>query len=175
MKYLYSSLLLINLISCSLFSSDKDVIIYQSNVEFIDGEYLTDSIGFSEFESVELRSNKYSHSGEYSIKVDKFHPASFKTKIKNVQANEIFYISVWQKKGNSNASLSLSVKTPVDTFLIQSTTDGMMFEKEGWIKHEISFTSQHDNTELNVYVYAGKQDAYFDDIKIERKKNSETN
>ncbi len=170
---LFLKLLLLNLL---LFTSCKEEIeirpienrcvLYFSGAEYLTGDMLTDSISFSEFNGIKYRTDEFSKTGEYGVKLDSNLLYGFNLEIDDPKVGELYVAAVWQKTGAKNGGLYCSVRSEDKSVLMSSTKS---FEvQNGWVKHNLSVVVTKNVEKLVFYVGAGKEVAYFDDIEVKR-------
>ena len=139
MKYFISIVFFIGLIllgACTKGSGDNDeVIIYSTGAEKIKGEYLTDSMGLSEFTGVTFKTELFSHTGKSSIKLDSSHLYGFGITIEDPKEGELYQASVWQKKGSIDGTLICSIEGQNKRTV--RTWNKNVISKD-WFKHNLS-------------------------------------
>lgn len=169
---LFFKLLFLNLLlfySCTekteIDSHNDSSVLYSSGAEYVKGETLTDSISFSEFGSVMYRTNEYSRTGNYSVKLDSNHLYGFNLEIDDPKIGELYKATVWQKVGVDYGGLYCSVRGD-ESRTVSSLPHGKIMD--GWVKRSISIIVTKGIDKLVFYVGSGNKVAYFDDVKVVR-------
>ena len=158
--------LVVLFIKCSESHEDHNsIIIYTTGAEYESGNYLTDSVGFSEFNNASNKTDSFAHNGHSSIKLDSTHLYGFGLTIDDPKQGELYQASVWQKKGSTDGTLICTAEGKhgkvVRTFINNPQ------DKE-WFKHSLSFIVGRGVDKLHFYVFSGYQKAYFDDVIVKR-------
>ena len=116
--------------------------------------------------NVDRRSDKASHSGKYSILLDKEHQYGFTVDIHPVLPCEKFRITVWTKNNNNQAAIVIATPNSKDLYRQSKDIDP---ENKDWkmMSVEASLFERFPHHEISVYLwnYGGKP-VYFDDLKI---------
>jgi len=147
-------------------NTKNDIVEYSSSAEFVTDNFLTDSLSKSKFRGVEARTDKFSRTGKYAIKLDSLNPYGFSMNIDNPKEGELFQVSVWQKVGVADGTLMCSIKGH-STRTIRTFVNKMPI-KDGWIHHKLNLIVGKNVDELVFYCFSGGATCYFDDIKITR-------
>ncbi len=122
------------------------------------------------FDGGKQRTDKAAHSGKYSAFTSPKKKYCFGYKIKNVNADLYFLITVWMKTTGGNGFLVAAGKNINQ--LYETTNMPVETDKNGWKKLELEVFTPigFDNSEVKVYVMNTTKDTiYFDDLTIERK------
>jgi hypothetical protein len=170
---LFLNLLFLNLLffySCTekteVTSLENSRVLYSSGAEYLKGDMLTDSVSFSEFNGVSYRTDEYSRTGKYGVKLDSNHLYGFNLEITNPKIGELYTGTVWQKADGVHGGLYCSVRSDNKSLMMSSTKS---FEiHNGWVKHNISVVVTKGVDKLIFYVGAGGKVAYFDDVTVLR-------
>jgi len=169
---LFLNLLFLNLLffySCTekteFTSENNSNILYSSSAEYLKGDMLTDSIGFSEFTGVNYRTAELSRTGKYCVKLDSNHLYGFNLEINNPKAGEFYKAIVWQKAGVNYGGIHCSVRGD-EKRTVSSSNHGKVIN--GWVKRSISVIVAKGVEKLVFYAGSGARIAYFDDIEVVR-------
>lgn len=150
--------------SCNVNDSIQKPIVYQSSAEFVEGDFLTDSLHQYTFESANMRTNEFARTGKYCVKLDSTHLYGFSIKIPNIKKGEFIYASAWQKEGTQDGTLICTSEND----LYKRTHVHRMPAKDGWRHHSITLYANENYETITIFVFAGGKKAYFDDFKIVR-------
>ena len=171
-KLLNIGLILLLLSACGTSKEDvanPNVLIYKCGAENLvvrDGLEFFESNGLN-FKGKNARSQEEVFEGKYSIKLDTINKYGFGTVFTEVQAGEYFEITVWKKSKNDIGNVIAASENGY-SFKAKSSSTSIIEEKDGWKKLFLSFTATVDLEKLNVYVFSGGAEAYFDNIEIKR-------
>ena len=122
------------------------------------------------FDGGRQRTDRYAHSGKYSALTSSKKKYCFGYKIKNVNADWYFLITVWMKTTDGNGFLVAAGKNINQ--LYETTNLPVETDQNGWKKLELEVFTPigFDNGEVKIYVMNTTNDTiYFDDLTIERK------
>lgn len=169
--FLYA--LLLNLLFCYSCTQNKErqdadnaFVLYSSGAEYVQGEYLTDSLRFSEFSGVGYQTDEFCRTGKYSVKLDSGKLYGFNLKIKKPKKGELYKATVWQKSGVNYGNLCCSIRRGED---FKTSSSVKSYEVvNGWVKHSLSIVVEDGINELVFFVTSGDQKAYFDDIEVKK-------
>jgi len=169
---LFLQLLLINVLffySCTKETEVKPIenayVLYSSGAEYLKGDFLTDSVSFSEFNSIKYRTSEFARTGKYGVKLDSNRLYGFNLKIDDPKIGELYKATVWQKAGVDYGGIYCSVRGD-ERRIVSSAKKGRVIN--GWIRQSISVIVGEGVDELVFYTGAGGKVAYFDDIEVTR-------
>ncbi|MFK8044656.1 MAG: CotH kinase family protein [Crocinitomicaceae bacterium] len=119
------------------------------------------------FGSGEFASTDFALSGKQSIKLNQDQIYGLNLVLNNVQEGQFIRASVWQKEGGKDGVLSASVKGEKYINKFRTYYNKKAKSEKGWVQHYLTFVVTKGAEEVNFFIFSGKQEAYFDDIKIE--------
>jgi len=164
--------------ACEQFNTTENKkVIYECGVETTtnDGKFFYENKDTSIlFNGGNLQSKKFAHSGEYSIELNEKSPFGLTTIIENIEVGQKYKISVWRKKDSKEDYGVLVASSDKDGFYFKQTKASKT-DENGWELLELWITIPPNSPEkkLKVYVWQqGKGTVFFDDIKIQRLKET---
>ena len=116
----------------------------------------------------ETQSNDFSRSGKYSAKLDSIHNYALGFSLIDFKNGEYLRFSVWQKKGNDKAFMSVKLKGDDFESNISSSFYQCTTEEGDWVQHNISLVVSEGLKELEVSVTGGGRLTYFDDLEFQK-------
>ena len=111
-------------------------------------------------------SSDYAFSGKQSIKLDSTHVYGLNYRMTNMKEGEFIRASIWQKKGGKDGTLIASVKGKDYTHKFRTYYNKKAKGNKGWVRHDLTFIVTKDVEHVDFFIFAGKTEAYFDDIEI---------
>lgn len=120
------------------------------------------------FHNLDTRTDEYSRSGKYAVKIDSTKPYSLTYTINKVKAKEHFRVSCWRyTKSCANSSIIASANE-MDVFYSAQRTS-IKESQSDWeqLVMDIIIPNKADNHDLKIYLYTKDSIAIFDDLKIE--------
>ncbi len=161
---------LIIIMGCSS-SSQKDEITcdceQHDSANFI-GKCRGERFESANFLNLTTRTNKYSRSGKYAIRIDKENPYGLTYTIKEVKPKEHYRISCWRHKVSSGeSSIVLSAENTDDLYFAQS--ESIKESKGDWelLVLDVIIPEKAKNKDIKTYLYSKEGVAFYDDFKIE--------
>jgi len=115
------------------------------------------------------RSEQFTHTGFFSVKLTRENPFGLTYRIRNVKKGDHYRISVWRYGNDDSGALVVSDTTSKIFYLSERYAYDR--DNKGWDLLKIFFTvpSETENNDLIVYVwYPGEDTVWFDDLSIEK-------
>ena len=126
--------------------------------------FLTDNDTIK-FKNPNIQAADFSHSGNYSIKLNKKNQFAYTLSLKNVQKGDKIIVSVWRLGNNGRIIFQEDIKNG----LYSKKDELIKTDANNWELHKTIFTAPKDfkKNNLNIYIwYPANDSAYFDDFKI---------
>lgn len=118
------------------------------------------------FSGGNLRTNKESRTGNFSVVTGKKAHYSLSTTIPNIGPDYYFVVSIWRKSVSSKGKIVVSTKSKQ---LYKSTSDVITKDSSGWEKLKLEFFTPPDFSLQEVKINVWNNDtveAYYDDLDI---------
>jgi hypothetical protein len=167
-KILYFFLIILTAVACK---DDKQTeptfLVYRCGAEqkVVEGESVF-------FETVNMRffggsaqSDEAAFNGKYSAKLDSVNQYGMSCILENIEKGNYIEASIWQKNEGEGGNLVISAAGDVKLNLVSGAIP-QFIEKDGWKQHFLSFTANSPIDSLKIFAFAGKNEAYFDDLEI---------
>lgn len=119
--------------------------------------------------AVAIRTDAVSHSGNYSVKMDKNREFALEYRLTNLKAGERYEIEIWRKEESGSANLVVAAENSKQFY--KATNSAVLTDKEGWqlLRLSVTVPANLDNNTLKVYLWnTNKQVVFFDDFVIKR-------
>ncbi|MEZ4924568.1 MAG: CotH kinase family protein, partial [Crocinitomicaceae bacterium] len=155
--------------SCNQKSNPSSDITYFNDLEELSSEEEPVFIGDQGFElkNGELRSDDFSRSGKYSIRLDENDQFGLSFKLDPISPGEYFKASIWQKNGAKEPSFVAKLFDDQGEFLYLIFSIKDELDKD-WLVHHIEFAVPPNVSAIEFYVYSGGKECYFDDFELVR-------
>ncbi len=166
---LFFGLLLVVSCSDNDFSDLGDQYIIASDLETIletdKGKVFESNIDQLYFLNGDFLSSDFAKSGKQSIKLDSNHVYGLNIDLPKLKSGQFIKATIWQKRGVSDGTLVATVKRKGSLFKYRSFYP--KGQKSDWVKHSVNFVVPDKVDAISFFVFSGKKEAYFDDVKIE--------
>ena len=112
-------------------------------------------------------STDFARSGTQCIKLDSNQVYGLNVMLPKVKAGQFINATVWQRIGYADGTLVATVNREASMLKYRSFYPKGQVSENGWVKHNLSFVVAEGAETVSFFIFSGKKETYFDDIKIE--------
>lgn len=123
------------------------------------------------FRNAETQSADFAFEGNYAAKLDANHPYGLSFLLTNIEKDEFFRASVWQKETEGAGDLIFAISGET-RFTLSASENGIYEHQNGWKKHVVQFSAVTALDSVTIFAFAGNNGAvtYFDNLEVIRYK-----
>ncbi|MFD1553962.1 hypothetical protein DNU06_13845 [Putridiphycobacter roseus] len=114
----------------------------------------------------DLMDETYAKSGSHAVKLDSNNLYGVNFKLENVKEGQFVRASIWQKKGAKDGTLIADIEGDGYAHKFRTFYDKRATGEDGWVQHNLVFVVTPGVKRIKIFVFAGGNDAYFDDFSV---------